>query len=138
MEELLHYSDPLIFKYSPEKIFIYEGDNDIVLGHSTERIMKATETLLAKICQQLPKTFVFIIAAKPSVARWEYHAAYLELNRSYKKLAKLQRKVKYIDIWNPMLGDDGNPMPDIFVEDNLHMNQKGYSIWFKEMQKYVK
>jgi len=138
MEELLHYSDQLIFKYQPEKIFIYEGDNDIVLGHTTERIMKATETLLAKIQCQLPNTKVFIIAAKPSVARWEHHAAYIDLNHSYMKLAKLQRKVKYIDIWNPMLGDDGKPMPDIFIEDNLHMNSKGYSIWATEMQKHIK
>lgn len=138
MEELLHYSDQLIFKYTPEKIFIYEGDNDVVIGHSTERIMKATETLLAKIQLQLPEAHVFIIAAKPSIARWNYQAAYLELNHSYKKLAKRQRKVKYIDIWNPMLGDDGKPMPDIFIVDNLHMNPKGYTIWAEEMQKYLK
>jgi lysophospholipase L1-like esterase len=28
-----------------------------------------------------------------------------------------------------MLGTDGNPMPDIFIGDNLHMNAKGYAIW---------
>jgi len=138
MEELLHYSETLIFSYEPDKIFIYEGDNDIVSGHSTRRIMKATKNLLTKIQFQLPEAKVFLIAAKPSVARWEHRVAYLDLNRSYMKLAKQQGKVEYIDIWNPMLGDDGKPMPDIFVEDNLHMNQKGYSIWAKEMQKYLK
>ncbi len=138
MEELLHYSDILIFKYSPDKIFIYEGDNDIVLGHSTDRILKATETLLAKIQFKLPKTQVYLIAAKPSVARWEYRALYLELNHSYQQLSKCQRVFKYIDIWKPMLGDDGNPMPDIFIDDNLHMNSKGYSIWAEKMQKYLK
>jgi lysophospholipase L1-like esterase len=28
-----------------------------------------------------------------------------------------------------MLGADGLPRPDIFVEDQLHMNRKGYELW---------
>jgi lysophospholipase L1-like esterase len=28
-----------------------------------------------------------------------------------------------------MLGPDGQPKPDIFVADRLHMNAKGYAIW---------
>ena len=32
-----------------------------------------------------------------------------------------------------MLKPDGTPMTEIFLEDNLHMNAKGYSIWKKEI-----
>ena len=28
-----------------------------------------------------------------------------------------------------MLSRDGSPFEDIFVEDMLHMNAKGYAIW---------
>jgi lysophospholipase L1-like esterase len=28
-------------------------------------------------------------------------------------------------------------MKDIFIEDNLHMNEKGYAIWTKEMNDLV-
>ena len=28
-----------------------------------------------------------------------------------------------------MLGPDGRPRSDIFVDDNLHMNRNGYEIW---------
>jgi lysophospholipase L1-like esterase len=28
-----------------------------------------------------------------------------------------------------MLGKDGQPRPDIFVADRLHMNAKGYELW---------
>ena len=28
-----------------------------------------------------------------------------------------------------MLGEDGLPKPDIFVDDRLHMNEKGHAIW---------
>jgi lysophospholipase L1-like esterase len=137
MEELLHFSDELIFRFNPEKIFIYEGDNDLELGQSVDRIIMATEILLAKIDAQLPKAEVIIIAAKPSIARWENHAAYEELNRSYRKLTRMQRNVKFADVWQPMLGTDGLPLSDIFIEDNLHMNAKGYQIWKEVLQKFV-
>ena len=30
-----------------------------------------------------------------------------------------------------MLTDKGEANPDLFVDDGLHMNQKGYEIWAK-------
>ena len=38
-------------------------------------------------------------------------------------------RLSYIDVYAAMLGADGQPKPDIFVEDRLHMNPKGYAIW---------
>jgi lysophospholipase L1-like esterase len=32
-----------------------------------------------------------------------------------------------------MLGPDGQPRPDLFVADNLHMNEAGYAIWTREI-----
>jgi lysophospholipase L1-like esterase len=36
-----------------------------------------------------------------------------------------------------MLKADGTPMTDIFLEDNLHMNAKGYAIWQKIIEPYL-
>jgi lysophospholipase L1-like esterase len=37
--------------------------------------------------------------------------------------------VTYIDVASPMLNEAGTPREDIFVEDGLHMNAKGYDLW---------
>jgi lysophospholipase L1-like esterase len=37
-----------------------------------------------------------------------------------------------------MLKPDGTPMDDIFREDRLHMTAKGYAIWQKIMEPYLK
>lgn len=137
MQELLHYADELIIRFHPDKVFIYEGDNDIALNQPLDDIMDATAKLVDLIRSQLPKTKIYLLAAKPSVARWNLEEQYVELNQAYNDFAKKNRKVWYMDIWNPMLGTDGKPMPDIFVEDNLHMNAKGYEIWKKALKKYV-
>jgi lysophospholipase L1-like esterase len=36
-----------------------------------------------------------------------------------------------------MLGPEGTPIKEIYEEDNLHMNAKGYSIWRKEIQSHL-
>ena len=45
--------------------------------------------------------------------------------------------VTFIDIWYDMLLPDGQPNPDLFVSDNLHMNSKGYAIWTKAVTNYL-
>jgi lysophospholipase L1-like esterase len=34
-----------------------------------------------------------------------------------------------VDVASPMLGGDGRPKPELFVEDGLHMTPAGYDIW---------
>jgi hypothetical protein len=36
-----------------------------------------------------------------------------------------------------MLTTAGEPIPEIFLEDSLHMNAKGYAIWQKEIQPFL-
>ena len=51
------------------------------------------------------------------------------------------RKIKiilaFIDVYHAMLEKDGTPIKDIFVEDNLHMNEKGYKIWQRIIKPYL-
>jgi lysophospholipase L1-like esterase len=36
-----------------------------------------------------------------------------------------------------MLNAAGEPMPQIFIADSLHMNAKGYAIWQKAIIPYL-
>ena len=36
-----------------------------------------------------------------------------------------------------MLGEDGEPLPDIFVDDGLHLNAAGYAIWAEAVRPYL-
>ena len=50
----------------------------------------------------------------------------------------LNRKInaKFVNIWDKML-EYGEPKKDIYSEDKLHMNAKGYAIWVEEMKTLV-
>jgi lysophospholipase L1-like esterase len=43
----------------------------------------------------------------------------------------------FIDINQKMLNESGEPIPEIFLDDSLHMNSKGYAIWKKEIEPFL-
>ena len=48
-----------------------------------------------------------------------------------------KKNTAFIDVYKQMLNADGTPMEDIFIEDKLHMNAKGYAIWQKIIEPYL-
>lgn len=137
MSDLLYYADTVILQYRPAIIFIYEGDNDIASGKKPDEIVKDAGKLVDLIRQKLPRSTICFISAKPSIARWNLKESYLDFNRQLKEFTIHHRKVFYLDVWDSMIGDDGNPKSNIFLEDRLHMNRKGYDIWKEIVGKFL-
>lgn len=138
MSDLLYYAEPLILNYNPKEIFIYEGDNDINSGKSPEEILANADKLLSLLRAHLPaKVKIIFISAKPSIARWHLKEKYEEFNRKLKDWTGTKRNVFYADVWTPMLDSTGEVRKDLFIKDNLHMNQLGYAIWKAAIRKFI-
>ena len=54
------------------------------------------------------------------------------------EIASRDDLVTFIDIWDAMLSAEGERIPDLFIEDGLHINAKGYEIWTKLVRKNLK
>ena len=135
--DLLYYLDRLVTCYQPSKIFIYEGDNDIASGKKAQDILKDAKQVRENIAKALPGVPVYFIAAKPSVARWELRKKYGELNSLLAIYANNTPHTGFVNVWDPALDDNGEVRTDIFLEDNLHMNEKGYAIWKKALEPFL-
>jgi lysophospholipase L1-like esterase len=59
-------------------------------------------------------------------------------NLSIQTLAKKNPLLDYLDTATPMMGKNGKPMPDLFKNDGLHLNDKGYLIWNKVLKEWLK
>lgn len=139
MSDLVYYFNKLILPYRPKQIFIYEGDNDIAAGRSTSTIIANADKLLTLIHEKLsPTVQVVFISPKPSLARWKLKDNYEACNAALKLWAETQSNVEFIDVWTPALDERGEVFDDIFIEDGLHMNSKGYDIWTKVITPYLK
>ncbi|GLR18790.1 GDSL-type esterase/lipase family protein [Portibacter lacus] len=129
MYELQYFLDELVVKFKPDIVLIYEGDNDVAGEFTTEQIMTTTKEVVAKLKKDLPGVELYFISPKPSLARWNLADKYVALNSELEEYCKKTERVGYIDVWYPMLNDEGTPIKDIFIQDGLHMNEKGYAIW---------
>lgn len=134
--DLSYYIYDLILRFNPKKVFIYEGDNDIFAGKHIHKIRKTIRQIIQGIQRNDSTIQVVLIAAKPSIARWKLKGRYKRLNRKLERMADDDLLVDYADVWHPML--DGNKVKqDIFIEDGLHMNAKGYQIWYDVLEPFV-
>lgn len=135
--DLIYFYNKLIPSYQPDILFIYEGDNDIASKKKPREITREAKFLLSKIRRDLPNTRVVLISPKPSIARWDLRNEYEVLNRKLNRLAKKTGQVEFANVWDAMLDENGNVFPDVFLEDNLHMNKKGYDIWVKVLSVFL-
>ncbi|MBV6647259.1 MAG: G-D-S-L family lipolytic protein, partial [Cyclobacteriaceae bacterium] len=137
MSDLIYYVDELILDHQPSKVFLYEGDNDLAEGKTVEEVMEDTKKILKLIRQALDDIPVYLISVKPSIARWSLKYEYIALNNQLASMAEKLDNTIFIDVWNPML-ENGELQTDIFIEDGLHMNRKGYDIWGETISPHLK
>ena len=131
MHDVLHYLDRVALTHRPRAILIYEGDNDTGSGNPipTEAILDHLKQIVSRIHEELPDTRVYVLSVKPSVSRWSVWPMAQQVSAGYKEIADNDPLVYYVDVATPFLNNDGSVMTDIFVADNLHLNDLGNAIW---------
>ncbi|KKO09029.1 GDSL-type esterase/lipase family protein [Pseudohongiella sp.] len=130
MYDVLHFLDRVALTYKPRAVLIYEGDNDTGRNNiPNDVIIEQLETVINRIHNELPTARVYVLSVKPSIARQATWPIAQDLNGRYQQVAAGNPLVHYIDVATPFLQADGSVMTDIFVDDNLHLNEKGYDIW---------
>ncbi len=120
---------PLVLKYDPERVFIYEGDNDLWADVPAEEILNSLNQIVIRIHLVNPGTEIILIGAKPSPSRWEKKESYLSFNRLLKDYCDKTEQVSYLDTWKALTDAQGNPRPELYLQDQLHLNADGYLIW---------
>jgi lysophospholipase L1-like esterase len=129
MNDVLAFLDTLVLKHKPRAVMLYEGDNDVAQGVPVEVILETFGKAIGKIHAQDSNIRIYLLSVKPSISRTEMWPTMLEVNRGLENMAKADQRITYIDVATPMLNADGSIRDDLFVSDQLHMNQMGYDIW---------
>jgi hypothetical protein len=116
-------------RYKPRAILIYEGDNDTAFDIPKATIINQLQQIVDRVHEELPDTRIYVLAVKPSILRWSVWDAAQSVNTGYQAIANADPLVIYVDTATPFLKVDGTVMDDIFVSDNLHLNDMGNLIW---------
>ena len=118
-----------VLQYDPAVVVYYAGDNDTEAGKKADQIFEDIRQFSEGVLAHDPATQVVILSVKPSPRRWEWWSEMQATNALIREYADSKPTVEYVDVSTPMLGADGQPMPQLYVQDRLHMTPAGYEIW---------
>ncbi|MGZ0657252.1 GDSL-type esterase/lipase family protein [Coraliomargarita sp. W4R72] len=117
-------------RYESETVLVYQGDNDLVgKNSSVERYIASCQKFIDAILAARPDTQIYFLSTKPSPARQAALGRYKEANQRIEALCAKSEQLHYIDVLSPMMVDENTVKDDLFLEDQVHMNKKGYAIW---------
>lgn len=129
MEDVVKYAERVILPYDLEMIVVHAGGNDIAAGKQPSEVVKEFKKLVRIIRRADPKIHIAFLSLKPSPSRWPLREELADVNRRIKAFADTDERVVFIDIYDKMISPKGEPRPELFAEDGLHLNTLGYRIW---------
>jgi lysophospholipase L1-like esterase len=132
-----HFADRMIFPYRPRMIFLRAGGNDIHAGKSAEQVLQDFKDFVATIHAKLPKTQIVYISLAPSIARWDERGPTKKLNAMVKAYVETDPRLKYIETYDTTLDANGQPRPELFVEDKLHFSPAGYKLLVERVRPFM-
>ncbi|UYQ91398.1 GDSL-type esterase/lipase family protein [Chitinophaga horti] len=136
--DVIRYVYDVVLPYKPKQVVIYCGENDVASGGpDANEVVHRFKTLYGMIRENLPDATIDFVSLKPSPSRTKHMAAMIEVNKQIKAFLEKQKNAHFINIFDAMLDANGQPRPELFVEDMLHMKPEGYAIWQKIMEPYL-
>ena len=135
----IRYEKDIIFPYQPKQIIIYCGENDLASSDTVTSAMvfDRFKELFQMIRGKFTELPIAYVSMKPSPSRRHLFPKMREGNQLIKDFLTSQKNGVFIDVHQPMLNESGQPVPEIFLDDSLHMNAKGYAIWKKAIEPYL-
>lgn len=137
LSDVARYLDQLVLPYKPRLVVVYAGDNDLAEGATPADVEKSFATLVEGVRAALPETRIAYLSIKPSPLRASLMPAIRETNERISAYSASVANLDFIDIYSKMLDTAGQPRPELFLGDKLHLNAEGYAVWQKEIAAHL-
>lgn len=129
LSDVVRYASRIVIPYKPRLIVLYAGDNDLAVAKAPQTVFREYKEFVQLIERASPETRIAFVSIKPSLARWALIDQIRSTNSMVRNFALTDPRLLYIDTFTSMLGPDGTPRKELFVEDGLHMSAAGYALW---------
>jgi lysophospholipase L1-like esterase len=136
LPDVIRYANDIIIPYHPKQVVVYCGDNDLASSDTItpQIVTNRFKQLFSIIRSKLPSANITFVSIKPSPSRYKLLSKMEQTNSMIEAFLKSEKNTSFIDVFHPMLMANGRAIPDIFLSDSLHMNEKGYAIWKKAIE----
>jgi lysophospholipase L1-like esterase len=128
MSDLLFFTDRIVLAYRPRLIVVQEGGNDLHSGRTPEQFVGDVKAFVEKVRSAMPRVPIVFGGLAPSLARWDETETRRKSDRLLQDYLSTQQDVTFVDFFTPLLSAEGQPRPELFVEDRLHPSALGYQL----------
>lgn len=126
LADLADFAPRLVAVARPRVIVVSAGANDVAAGNSTDVIRDDFLRLVARLRQDLPDVKIVFLAIAPSIKRWEQLEQQQAANAAIRAAVEAGGPgLAYVDVSSALLGPDGTPAPECFLDDLLHPSTIG-------------
>ena len=132
LAELALVADRLVPAAKPRAVVVSAGGNDIAAGATAEAVRDAFALLVKNLRAELPDVKIAFLAMLPSEMRWEQKDRQQEANEAVRDFIAARVAAEgnaagliYIDANAAVLGPDGRPAVECFLDDKLHPSTIG-------------
>lgn len=132
------FFERILTDYTPDRIVVYAGDNDLADGRHPQEIAISFEYLTKRVAERYGSIPCYFISLKPSLARWGLIEQFKYANELISAAVESKHvNWHWVDIFTPMLANGNGPDPEYFVADGLHLSRKGYQLWTSVLKNVI-
>jgi len=125
----LQFVDRLVLPHQPRVVVYYCGDNDLATpGNKADKAVDGFREFAARVRTALPETRLVYVSIKPSPKRLAIWDEAKKANAMIRDLCSKDPHLTFVDIAAGILDASGKPQAELFADDHLHLNEKGYQI----------
>ena len=122
-----HFVPRTVAPYRPRQVVLFSGTNDIAAKKPPRQVASDFLDFVQAVRWHAPGARIAYIEMTSSPSRWEQRDAVVEGNKIISRLCQRNR-VDFIPVREKLLGPNGEPRPELFIADRLHLNGDGYKI----------
>jgi lysophospholipase L1-like esterase len=137
LSDLVVYANRIIDHHPCSAIVLFVA-NDITgsdQDKSPQEVASLFRNVIKTIRKSHPETPVFWIEITPTASRWKVWPEVQKTNSLIKNICDSQKNLFFIKTDFAFLNENGLPKEELFREDKLHLNEKGYAVWTELIKK---
>jgi len=135
-DSIVHF-DRLVAPHNPRMIVFYAGTNDIASGRAPEEVAADFREFCAMVHVAKPQARVVFISLQFAPARWHLREKMALTNAYVAAFCAAESRRMFVDSNAVTMTVVGQPRPELYVDDQLHMNATGYAVWAELLRPVV-
>ena len=137
LSDCVQFFDRIVPAHRPRLVVLFAGSNDLNGGRTPEEVAGAFRAFCNKLHTALPDAKILYISIGLAPSRWAIADKMAFTNALIAAHCAADPRRKFVDLNPHTLSGEGEPRPELYVADRLHLNADGYAIWRRHLAPHL-